>query len=175
MLLPLGDLVPEVDPTAWVAPNATIVGAVTLLEGSSVWYAATVRCEVERITLGAGSNLQDGVTCHTDLGLQLTIGSGVSVGHNAVLHGCTIEDDVLVGMGAVVMNGAVIGAGSMIGAGALVSPGTVVPPRSLVVGTPGKVRRETTDDELALIRLNAEHYGHLRDAHRAAVDKAASR
>ena len=172
MLLALGDLAPEVDPTAWVAPGATVVGAVTLLAGSSVWYAATVRCEVaERITVGVDSNLQDGVVCHTDPGLPLTIGSGVSVGHIAVLHGCTIEDDVLVGMGAVVMNGAVIGAGSMIGAGALVSPGTVVPPRSLVVGTPGKVRRETTEDELALIRLNAEHYAQLRDAHRSAVDK----
>ena len=173
MLLALGDLVPQVDPTAWVAPNATVVGAVRLLAGSSVWYGATVRCDAERITLGEGSNLQDGVVCHTDPGLQLTIGSGVSVGHGAVLHGCTVEDDVLVGMGAVVMNGAVIGTGSMIGAGALVSPGTVVPPRSLVVGTPGKVRRETTDDELALIRLNAEHYAHLRDLHRAAVESAA--
>ena len=169
MLVPLGDRRPDVDPTAWVAPNATVVGAVTVGPGASLWYGVVVRADAETITVGARSNLQDGVVLHTDPGLHLVVGEGVSVGHGAVVHGCRIEDDVLVGMGAVVMNGAVIGTGSMIGAGALVPAGTVVPPRSLVVGTPGKVRRETTDDELALIRLNADHYCGLRDLHRQAV------
>lgn len=149
---------PAVEETAWVAPGAVLVGNVTLQARASVWYNSVLRSEGEPIVIGEGSNLQDNVSCHVDTGFPLTVGRGVSVGHGAVLHGCTIEDDVLVGMSATVLNGAVVGTGSLIAAGALVMGGTVIPPRSLVAGVPGKVRRELSDDEVAGIRHNAEVY-----------------
>ena len=169
MLLSLPGRVPTVDASAWVADTARVVGRVELGERVSVWYSAVLRGDGDAVRVGARTNLQDGCVLHADPGFPLTVGAGVSVGHAAVLHGCTVEDDVLVGMGAIVMNGARIGTGSMIGAGALVSPGTVVPPGSLVIGTPGKVRRETTDEERELIALNSAVYLDLLEQHRAAV------
>ncbi|HEU4850384.1 MAG TPA: gamma carbonic anhydrase family protein [Terrimesophilobacter sp.] len=165
LLREFGGYSPHVDPTAWVAPNATLVGRVTLGPESSVFYGAVLRGDTDAIALGARSNLQDNVVVHCDTGVPTTIGSGVSVGHGAVVHACTIEDDCLVGMHATVMNGAVIGAGSLVAGGAVVLEGTVVPPRSLVAGVPAKVRRELTDDELAGIRANADHYVELSRAH----------
>lgn len=164
----MGLPLPTIHATAWVAPTATVVGDVTLGPDSSVWYSAVLRGDGDRITVGARSNLQDGVVLHTDPGFHLQIGEGVSVGHNAVLHGCRVEDDVLVGMGAIVMNGAVIGTGSMVAAGALVPAGVVIPARSLVVGAPGKVRRETTAEEVGGIELNATFYVELAATHRSA-------
>lgn len=158
---------PEVDPTAWIADDATLVGATTIGAGASVWYASVVRADGDAITVGERSNIQDGCVLHADPGFPLTIGSGVSVGHRAVLHGCTVEDDVLVGMGAVVMNGAVIGTGSLVAAGAVVLEGTVVPPGSLVAGLPAKVRRPTTEEERAGIRFNADGYAELARVHHA--------
>jgi carbonic anhydrase/acetyltransferase-like protein (isoleucine patch superfamily) len=149
---------PEIDPDAWVAPGAVVIGAARLLAGSSVWYGSVVRADGDRIELGTGSNLQDGCVMHTDPGFPLTVGAGVSVGHRAVLHGCTIEDDVLVGMGAVLLNGSRVGRGSLIAAGTVLLEGTEVPPGSLVAGVPGKVRRELTADELAGVRDNARRY-----------------
>jgi carbonic anhydrase/acetyltransferase-like protein (isoleucine patch superfamily) len=146
-----------------------LTGAVTLGPDANVWYGTVVRADLDRITVGRGTNLQDGCVLHTDPGLRLELGAGVTVGHRAVLHGCRIEDDVMIGMGAVVMTRAVIGAGSFVGAGALVPEGTVVPPRSLVLGAPGRVRRETSDDEVAVIRLNAEHYVTLARQHASAL------
>lgn len=152
---------PSVADTAFVAPGAVLVGDVALAARASVWYNSVLRAEAEPIRIGEGSNLQDNVSCHVDRGYPLTVGRNVSVGHGAVLHGCTIEDDVLVGMAATVMNGAVIGIGSLVAAGAVVLEGTVVPPGSLVAGVPAKVRRELTDAEIAGIRHNAETYlGH---------------
>ncbi|KQQ00627.1 MULTISPECIES: gamma carbonic anhydrase family protein [unclassified Rathayibacter] len=159
---------PVVASSAWVASGATLVGSVELSEESSVWYGAVLRAESARIRLGRGSNLQDGVVVHVDAGYDTTIGSGVSVGHNAVLHGCTLEDEVLVGMNATVLNGAVIGSGSLVAAGAVVLEGAVVPPGSLIAGVPGKVRRELTDDERAGIRRNAASYIALAELHRGA-------
>jgi carbonic anhydrase/acetyltransferase-like protein (isoleucine patch superfamily) len=161
---------PELDPTAFVAAGAVIVGNVRLAARSSVWYNAVLRAEAEPITLGERSNLQDTVVCHVDHGYPLTIGAGVSVGHGAVLHGCTIEDDCLIGMSATVLNGAVVGAGSLVAAGAVVLEGTVVPPGSLVAGVPAKVRRELSDDERAGIRRNAESYLAHVERHTAPVD-----
>lgn len=161
---------PELDETAFVALGAVVVGQVRLLAESSVWYNAVLRAEAEPITLGERSNLQDGVVCHVDAGYPVTIGTGVSVGHRAVLHGCTVEDDCLIGMGATILNGAVIGAGSLVAAGAVVLEGTVVPPGSLVAGVPGKVRRELTTNEQAGIRRNAEAYLAHVDRHTAPVD-----
>jgi carbonic anhydrase/acetyltransferase-like protein (isoleucine patch superfamily) len=164
---------PSVADGAFIAPGAILVGDVTIADGASVWYNSVLRAEREPIRIGAGSNLQDNVSCHVDKGFPLTLGTGVSVGHGAVLHGCTVEDDVLVGMSATVLNGAVIGAGSLVAAGAVVLEGTIVPPGSLVAGVPGKVRRELTDDEMAGIRRNAENYlGHAAE-HRLALDPQA--
>ncbi len=159
---------PDIDQDAWIAPTATVVGRVKVGPTSGIWYGAVLRAEFEDITIGAGSNLQDGVAAHVDPGFPLTVGENVSVGHNAVLHGCTIGDGSLVGMGAIVMNGAVIGEGSLVAAGALVLEGTQVPPRSLVAGVPAKVRRELTDDEVNHNGLNAAVYRELLKQHRAA-------
>ncbi len=170
MIVPLGDRAPRLAASAWVAPSADVVGNVELHDDASVWYTAVLRADYDPIVLGARSNLQDGVVVHTDVGRPARIGSGVSVGHRAVLHGCTVGDDCLIGMGAVVLNGAVIGEGSLVAAGAVVQEGMQVPPRSLVAGVPGKVRRELTEDDVARIRRNADVYVELaalhRDAHR---------
>jgi len=149
---------PQLHPTAFVAAGARVVGAVTLSEGSSVWYNAVLRADGDTITIGAGSNLQDNVSVHVDSGRPVVIGENVSVGHNAVVHGCTIGDGSLIGMGAVVLSGAVIGEGCLIAGGAVVLEGTVVPPGSLVAGVPAKVRRELNDAERAGIVRNAQVY-----------------
>jgi carbonic anhydrase/acetyltransferase-like protein (isoleucine patch superfamily) len=161
---------PELHAESWVAPNATVLGHVRLAARASVWYGAVLRAECEPIELGEGSNIQDNATVHVDPGFPATIGAGVTVGHNAVLHGCTVEDGCLIGMGAVVLNGARIGAGSLVAAGAVVPQGAVIPPGSLVAGVPGKVRRELSDDEAANNRLNAQVYEHLSELHRTSVD-----
>ncbi|WP_327683627.1 gamma carbonic anhydrase family protein [Kitasatospora sp. NBC_00458] len=158
--------VPAVDPTAFVAPNAVVVGSVTVGAGASIWYGAVLRGDAEAITVGPGSNVQDNCTLHADLGFPLVMGERISVGHNAVLHGCVIEDDVLVGMNATVLNGARIGAGSLVAAGAVVPQGMEVPPGSLVAGVPAKVRRELTEEERGGIKFNAEGYRLLADGHR---------
>ena len=161
---------PDIAASAFVAAGAVVVGDVELREGSSVWYNAVLRAEAAPIVLGAGSNLQDTVVCHVDAGFPLSIGSGVSVGHGAVLHGCAVEDDCLIGMAATVLNGAVIGAGSLVAAGAVVLEGTVVPPGSLVAGVPAKVRRELSDEERDGIRRNADHYLRHVAEHSAPLD-----
>lgn len=158
MRIALDNATPSVADTAWTAPTAVVVGDATLGEHVGIWYGAVVRADAERIEIGDRTNIQDGCALHADPGFPLVIGSGVSVGHNAVLHGCTIGDDVLIGMGSIVMNGAVVGDGSLIAAGAVVVEGAVIPPGSLVAGVPGKVRRELTDEQIAMNRLNAEFY-----------------
>ncbi|MCU1439658.1 MAG: gamma carbonic anhydrase family protein [Rhodoglobus sp.] len=168
LLVPFAGNSPVISASAWVAPNATLVGRVTLGERASVFYSSVLRADVDAITIGDGSNLQDNVTVHCDAGKPTSIGSGVSVGHSAILHGCTVEDDCLIGMGATVLNHAVIGAGSLVAAGTVVLEGTIVPPGSLVAGVPGKVRRELTDEERAGIRSNAQHYLVISDGHREA-------
>ncbi|GAA1965597.1 gamma carbonic anhydrase family protein [Microbacterium deminutum] len=170
-VLSLHGRAPDVDPSAFVAGGARVIGAVTLHAGSSVWYNAVLRADSDSITVGAGSNLQDNVSVHVDAGHPVVIGANVSVGHNAVVHGCTIGDASLVGMGATVLTGAVIGEGSLIAAGAVVLEGTVVPAGSLVAGVPAKVRRELTNAERAGIRQNAVIYrGHVA-AHLAAEEE----
>jgi carbonic anhydrase/acetyltransferase-like protein (isoleucine patch superfamily) len=159
---------PAVADTAWVAPTAAVIGDVTIGERTGVFYSAVVRGDTTTITIGEGSNLQDGVVLHADPDFPCTVGSGVSIGHAAVVHGCTIEDDCLIGMGAVVLNGAVVGRGSMVAAGAVVLEGAQIPPGSLVAGVPGKVRRELSADEQAGLRENARHYTELTAAHRIA-------
>jgi carbonic anhydrase/acetyltransferase-like protein (isoleucine patch superfamily) len=158
VLVPFAGTSPDLHENAYVAAGAVLVGDVRLEASASVWFNAVLRADSEPITIGAGSNVQDNVSCHVDSGFPLSIGRDVSVGHNAVLHGCTVEDGALVGMGAIVMNGALIGAGSLVAAGAVVLEGTVVPSGVLVAGVPARVRRALTEDEAAGIRRNAAGY-----------------
>jgi carbonic anhydrase/acetyltransferase-like protein (isoleucine patch superfamily) len=156
---------PTVAPSAWIAENATVVGRVTISENASVFFGAVLRADVNYISLGEGSNIQDNVAVHCDNDAPTIIGRGVSVGHAAVVHGCTIGDDCLIGMNATVLSRAVIGDESLVAAGSVVLEGTVIPPRSLVAGVPGKVRRQLTDDEVEAIRENAVHYRELSAQH----------
>jgi carbonic anhydrase/acetyltransferase-like protein (isoleucine patch superfamily) len=142
----------------WVAPGARLSGRVVLEKGASVWFNAVLRGDNEPIVVGAGSNVQDGCVCHTDIGFPLTVGPDCTIGHMALLHGCTVGAGSLVGMGAMVMNGAVIGEGVLVGAGALVTEGKEIPGRTLVLGRPGKVVRDLTEDEVAGLRRSAAGY-----------------
>jgi carbonic anhydrase/acetyltransferase-like protein (isoleucine patch superfamily) len=169
MRIALGEHEPNVDDSAWIAPNATVIGRTTLGAEVGVWYGTVIRANVEAITVGARTNIQDGCVLHADPGFPLTIGSGVSVGHNATLHGCTIEDNVLIGMGATVLNGARIGTGSLVAANALIPEGAVIPPRSLVAGVPGKVRRELDEAAVERLELSSAVYVELLSRHRDAV------
>jgi carbonic anhydrase/acetyltransferase-like protein (isoleucine patch superfamily) len=162
----IGGREPEVTGAAFVAPTASVIGDVTLGAGASVWYGAVLRGDAERITVGADSNVQDNCTLHADPGFPVTVGERVSIGHNAVVHGATVEDDCLVGMGATVLNGAVIGTGSLVAAQALVAQGMVVPAGVLVAGVPAKVRRELTREEREGLTLNGTRYAGLAKVHR---------
>ena len=165
LLLALGDARPVVDDTAWVAPGATLIGAVTLGPAASVWYGAVLRADHERITVGARTNIQDGCVLHADPGIPLTLGEGITVGHRAVLHGCTVGDGTLIGMGAVVLNHAQVGPRCLVAAGAVVSEGAEIPAQSLVAGVPAKVRRTLRDDEVERLRANASGYERLMRRH----------
>ncbi|WP_102158179.1 gamma carbonic anhydrase family protein [Zhihengliuella halotolerans] len=162
---------PVVHAGAFVAPTAVLSGDVVLADGASAFYGVSVRGDSDAIRIGAGTNLQDNVVVHADRGVPCTVGEGVSVGHAAVIHGCTIGNGCLIGMSATVMNGAVIGEQSLVAAGALVLEGTQVPPRSLVAGVPAKVRRELTDEEVAGLGVNAATYLELAAAHRSATQQ----
>lgn len=157
-VLALPDRTPELDDTAFIADGARIVGAVTLAAGASVWYNAVLRGDSSDIVIGPDSNVQDNVSVHVDAGHPVRIGARVSIGHNAVVHGCTIGDGSLIGMGAVVLSGAVIGEGCLVAGGAVVLGGTEVPPGSLVAGVPAKVRRPLSDEERASLLDNAAIY-----------------
>jgi carbonic anhydrase/acetyltransferase-like protein (isoleucine patch superfamily) len=163
----LGDRRPQIDDTAYVADGAQIIGDVVLGSGASVWFNAVLRGDTERITVGSGSNIQDGAILHADPGYPCTIGSGVVTGHGAILHGCQIDDDCLIGMGAIVLNGARIASGSIVAAGAIVTEGKQFPPRSLIVGVPAKVMRETTAQDLEQIDAGARHYQERARLYRA--------
>jgi len=142
----------------WIAPTANVIGAVVLEQATSVWFGATLRGDNETITVGAGSNIQENAVLHTDMGFPLTIGANCTVGHKAMLHGCTIGEQSLIGMGATVLNGAVIGRNCLIGAGALITEGKVIPDGSLVVGAPGRVVRALNDQEIAGLLASAMGY-----------------
>jgi carbonic anhydrase/acetyltransferase-like protein (isoleucine patch superfamily) len=160
---------PDLDPQAWAAPGSSLIGRVRLAAGASVWYAAVLRGDNETITVGANSNVQDGCVVHADPGFPATIGREVTVGHRAVLHGCTVADESLIGMGAVLLNGSAIGQGCLLAAGTVVLEGTEIPPGSLVAGIPGRVRRELTDDERAMLRASAQEYTRNAARHRQAL------
>ena len=149
---------PKLDPNSWVASNSVIIGKVELKKDSNIWFNVTLRGDVEPITVGEGSNVQDGSVVHSDPGCPVIIGKNVTIGHLAMLHGCVIEDDCLIGIGSTILNKAKIGKNSIIGANALVTENKVIPERSLVLGSPGKIVRQVTDEEIKSIKENAEHY-----------------
>lgn len=168
MLHPFGGHAPVVPPTAFVAPGASIIGDVVLGEDASIWFSAVLRGDVNFIRVGARSNLQDGVVVHVnDGGESTTVGEEVTVGHQAILHGCRLGRRSLIGMGSVVLNGVSVGDESMVAAGAVVPPGLQVPPRVLVRGVPGRVARPLTDAEIAHLAESAAHYVELKDRYLA--------
>ena len=157
-LYALGDVAPMFGEGAWVAPSADLIGDVRLGAGASVWFGAVIRADNTPILIGEEANIQDGAVGHSDPGAPLTIGARVTVGHQAILHGCTIGEGALVGMGARVLNLAVIGAGCLVGAGALVTEGKVFEPGMLIVGSPARAVRALTDDERSALLESAAHY-----------------
>lgn len=159
---------PDVPPGAHVDPTAVVIGRVRLGARASVWPTAVVRGDTDDITVGEDSNVQDGAVLHADAGVPCRVGARVTIGHRAVVHGCVIEDEVLIGMGAIVMNHARIGTGSIVGAGAVVPERTQVPPGSMVLGLPARVVRPTTDAERESVRRSAAHYVAMIGRHRGA-------
>ena len=162
----LGQDRPSVSGTAFVAPGAVLIGRVTIGAEASVWYGAVLRADRDAISVGTRSNVQDGCVLHADPGVPLSVGSEVTIGHNATLHGCAVEDLVLIGMGAIVLNGARVGRHSIIAAGTVLAEGQQVPEGVLVAGVPGKVRREVSEAERAAIERNAATYVELSRLHR---------
>ena len=154
----LGGHAPEIDASAFVADSANLIGKVTVEANASVWFGVTIRGDNERITIGEGSNVQEGTIMHTDMGYPLTLGKGVTVGHQAMLHGCTVGDGALIGIQAVILNGAKIGKGCLVGAGALVTEGKEFPDYSLIIGAPAKAVRTLGEEDLARLKGNADSY-----------------
>ncbi len=161
MIHAIGKDIPQVDGTAFVAWNAEVAGKVSLGEHCSVWFGATLRGDMDSITVGKGSNIQDGAVVHMDIGSPCVIGQNVTVGHRAILHGCTVGDGCLIGMGSIVLDGAEIGAESVVGAGALVTQGKKFPPRSLIIGSPARAVRSLGDEDARRLRENAGRYVQL--------------
>lgn len=152
---------PQIHENAFIAESADVIGDVILGEGSSIWYSSVVRGDIENIRIGKYTNIQDNATVHTETNIPTQLGDYTVVGHNAIVHGCTVGNNCLIGMGAIVLNGAVIGDNSIVAAGSLITEGKVIPPNSLVMGTPGKVVRQVTEEEIADIKKNAIRYFEL--------------
>lgn len=153
--------IPIIHPSAFVAHSAEVAGLVTLSEGTSVWFSASVRGDMAPISVGKGSNIQDGAVIHCDEGVPTIIGDGVTIGHGAIVHSAKVGNNSLIGMGAIVLGNTEIGEDSIVGAGALVTSGKIFPPRSLIIGSPAKAARTLTDEEVASNRENAHHYERL--------------
>ncbi len=154
----LDGVAPQVDPSAWVADSAQVMGAVTLGADASIWFGTVVRGDTETITIGRGSNIQDGSVMHADVGRPIVVGNDVTVGHKVMLHGCTIGDESLIGIGAVVLNGAKVGRNCLVGAGALVTEGKEFPDGSMIIGSPAKAVRQLTPEQMEGLRWSARHY-----------------
>ena len=157
-LYELDGVAPEVDPSAWIADSAQVMGRVSLAEDVSVWFGTVIRGDTESISIGRGSNIQDGTVMHADIGMPIVLGEHVTVGHKVMLHGCTIGDETLIGIGAVVLNGAKIGRNCLVGAGALVTEGKEFPDGSMILGSPAKAVRTLTPEQMQGLRLSARHY-----------------
>ena len=167
----LNDRIPQIDASAWVADSAQVMGGVTLGADASVWFGATVRGDTEHIHIGEGSNIQDGSVLHADYGKPLTVGKNVTVGHMVMLHGCTVGDESLIGIGAVVLNGAKIGRHCVVGAGSLVTEGKEFPDGSLIVGSPAKVVRQLTPEQIQGLRESARRYIDNARSYKAGLKK----
>ncbi|TMS59548.1 gamma carbonic anhydrase family protein [Imbroritus primus] len=167
----LGDLTPTVDDSAYIAPGATVIGNVYLKARASVWPGAVLRGDNDPITIGEASNIQENAVLHTDAGAPLTLGDYVTVGHQAMLHGCTIGDGSLIGIQAVVLNHAVIGKECLVGAGAIVTEGKTFPDRSLILGAPARVVRQLTDDDVARMRMGAESYAERQATYKTTLKR----
>ncbi|HJE02410.1 gamma carbonic anhydrase family protein [Aliarcobacter thereius] len=158
MILNYKEFYPEIHTKAWIAPSADVIGRVKLAEDVSVWFGCVIRADVNEVIIGKNSNIQDLSCIHTDKDSKTIIGENVTVGHKVILHGCKIEDNCLIGMGATILDNAVIGEGSIVGANSLVTYGKVFPPKSLIMGSPAKVVRELSDDEVKGLKEHALHY-----------------
>lgn len=158
MRIPYKGTLPSSDPSNFIAESAQVIGNTTLEEDASVWFGAVVRGDVEPIRIGKRSNVQDNAVVHCSKGFDTIIGDDVTIGHGAIVHGCHIGNRVLIGMGAILLDGVKVGDDCMVGAGSLIAPGKEIPPRSLVVGSPGKVVRTLTDEEMASLKASAAHY-----------------
>ena len=169
----LGDEIPRIAPTAWVADSAQVIGRVQMGEGASVWYGAVLRGDNEWLTLGARVNIQDGSVLHSDPGFPLVLEDDVSVGHQVMLHGCTVGEGSLVGIQAVVLNGARIGRGCLVGAGSVVTEGKEFPDHSLILGAPAKVVRQVSPEQVERLRMTAQHYVEKARLHRTQLKKLA--
>ena len=154
----IGDLIPQIHDSAWVAPSAQVMGRVVLEQDSSVWFGAVLRGDNEPILIGQGSNIQDASVLHSDIGMPMTVGQYVTVGHQAMLHGCTIGDGSLIGIGSIILNGARIGKNCLVGAGSLVTEGKEFPDGSMIMGAPAKVVRELSPEQIEGLRQSARHY-----------------
>ena len=157
-LYALGDRRPRIADDTWIAPDANVIGDIIVEEAASIWFGATLRGDNEPITVGQGTNIQENTVIHTDMGFPTTIGAGCTIGHKAMLHGCVIGENSLIGMGATVLNGARIGRDCLIGAGALVTEGKEIPDGSLVLGAPGKIARSLDDQAITMLKASAIHY-----------------
>ena len=162
-------MTPRIDPTAFIAPTAVVMGDVTLGPRSSVWYGSVIRGDMAPIVIGADSNIQDGSVVHVDEGVPCTVGARVGVGHRVILHGCTVEDDSLIGMGSVLLNNVTIGRGSVVAAGAVIPEGMTVPPGSLVMGVPGRIVRPVDPGLAERIAGTWKHYVEQARAHRSGM------
>jgi carbonic anhydrase/acetyltransferase-like protein (isoleucine patch superfamily) len=171
MILTLAGRTPRIAASAYVAPSADVIGSVDVGENSSVWFQCVLRGDIEPIRVGANSNIQDGTVIHTMTGAPVTVGDWVTVGHRVVLHGCTVENHCLIGMGAVLLNKVRVGEGSIVAAGSLVAENTVIPPRCLYMGVPAKLHREVLEREKGFIDLHAKHYLHYKDEYLAEAAK----
>ncbi|WP_439113551.1 gamma carbonic anhydrase family protein [Hydrogenophaga sp.] len=169
----LDGLAPRMAESAWVADNAQVMGDVVLGEDSSVWFGTTVRGDTETITIGRGSNVQDGSVLHADVGMPLTIGDFVTVGHQVMLHGCTVGDGSLIGIGAIVLNGARIGKNCLVGAGSLVTEGKEFPDGSMIMGSPARVVKSLTPEQMEGLRQSAQHYIENAQRYRKGLNKLA--
>ncbi|GIX23624.1 MULTISPECIES: gamma carbonic anhydrase family protein [Caldimonas] len=170
-LFQLDELIPTVHESAWVAESAQVIGDVHLAEDTSVWFGVVIRGDTAPIRIGRGSNIQDNAVLHADAGVPLTVGEGVTVGHQAMLHGCTVGDGSLIGIQAVVLNHARIGKGCVVGAGAVVTEGKEFPDGSLILGAPAKVVRQLTPEQVERLRLGAAHYVHNARRFRAGLKR----
>lgn len=168
MLIPFRGQYPHIDPDVFIAPTATIIGQVTVSTGASIWFGTVIRGDVDKITIGSHTNIQDNCVLHVDPGMPLAIGDCVTVGHRCVLHGCHIGNSAVIGMGSLVLNGAIVGEQSLVAAGSVVTEATVIPPRTLVAGSPARVKRELQPEEIERYRQLNRSYCHLAHVYRNA-------